>query len=374
MALTVEEFRKALRQELDYRAEARNLMTLGRNLADFPRIVVPQPVEDYTTSRVLTMDYIRGRKITALSPVVRLEMDSRGLAEEAFRAYLKQILVDGFFHADPHPGNVFVTDDNRIALLDLGMVARFSPDMQDNLLRLLLAVADGRGDDAADVAIGIGRKRENFDEIGFRRQIADMVGQYQGVNLEQMQIGRVVLEMSRISGDSGIRVPPELTMLGKTLLNLDLVGRTLDPDFDPNAAIRRNAADITRQRLRKSLSPGNALQSLMDTKEFIGRLPGRVNKVLDLLTENRLRLEVDAIDEKLLIEGFQKVANRIAMGLILAAMIMAAAMLVNADTEWALWRWLAIGMFGLALAGALWMALLIFFFDEHRDKRNKNKQ
>jgi ubiquinone biosynthesis protein len=180
--------------------------------------------------------------------------------------------------------------------------------------------------------------------------------------------------MSRISGDNGVRVPPELTMLGKTLLNLDLVGRTLDPDFDPNAAIRRNAADITRQRLRKSLSPGNALQSLMDTKEFVGRLPGRVNKVLDLLTENRLRLEVDAIDEKLLIEGFQKVANRIAMGLLLAAMIIAAAMLVRAEGGWFIWQWLAIGMFVAALLGAGWMALLIFFFDEHRDKKNRNKQ
>src|SRR5207302_5525853 len=103
----VEEFRKNLIRELDYRQEAKNLAQLGSSLADFRRIVVPQPVEDYTTSRVLTMDYVKGKKITAVSPLRLMELDTRELAEELFRAYLKQILVDGLFHADPHPGNVF---------------------------------------------------------------------------------------------------------------------------------------------------------------------------------------------------------------------------------------------------------------------------
>jgi len=109
----VEELRKSLLRELDYRQEAANLRLLGEKLAGFERIVVPQPIDDYSTGRVLTMDYIGGRKITKLGPLAILEMDGEGLAEELFRAYLKQILVDGFFHADPHPGNVFLTDDGR---------------------------------------------------------------------------------------------------------------------------------------------------------------------------------------------------------------------------------------------------------------------
>ena len=118
----LEEFRRSLLRELDYRQEAHNLTLLRRNLSEFERIVVPAPIEDYTTSRVLTMEYIAGTKITTLSPVARSRWTVPALAEQLFRAYLKQILVDGFFHADPHPGNVFVTDDGRIALLDLGMV------------------------------------------------------------------------------------------------------------------------------------------------------------------------------------------------------------------------------------------------------------
>jgi predicted unusual protein kinase regulating ubiquinone biosynthesis (AarF/ABC1/UbiB family) len=123
----LDEFRKTLLRELDYRMEARNLEVLSENLRAFDRIVVPLPVADYSTSRVLTIDYIRGEKITKLSPLVRTEIDGEVLAEQLFRAYLQQILVDGFVHADPHPGNVFLTDDNHVALLDLGMVARIPP-------------------------------------------------------------------------------------------------------------------------------------------------------------------------------------------------------------------------------------------------------
>src|SRR6185369_10287195 len=139
-AAMTEEFRASLQRELNYREEAQNLLRLRKNLADFERIVVPAPVDDYTTSRVLTMEYVTGTKVTALSPVVLLEHDGRELAEQLFRAYLRQVLVDGFFHADPHPGNVFLTADGRLALLDLGMVARVAPRTQDYLLQLLLAV------------------------------------------------------------------------------------------------------------------------------------------------------------------------------------------------------------------------------------------
>src|SRR4051794_5551745 len=137
--------RKSLLNELDYRREARNLIALNDNLIDFDRIVVPLPIEDYTTSCVLTMDYIRGRKITSISPLRRIELDRGELIDQLFQAYLKQILIDGFFHADPHPGNVFLTDEDTIALLDLGMVAHVPPTLQDGFLKLILAVAEGRG-------------------------------------------------------------------------------------------------------------------------------------------------------------------------------------------------------------------------------------
>src|SRR5512140_2841447 len=167
----LEELRRSLWRGLDYRQEARNLSTLGANLLEFPGIVVPAPIEDFTTSRVLTMEYIRGKKITELSPLARLDFKGADLAEELFHAYLKQILVDGFFHADPHPGNVFLTDDHCIALLDLGMVGHISPQQQENLLQLVLAVSDCRGDDASAIIIKMSEVRDNFSESDFRRSV-----------------------------------------------------------------------------------------------------------------------------------------------------------------------------------------------------------
>jgi len=113
-------------------------------LREFENIIVPEPIDDYTTARVLTMEYIPGKKITEVSALRMMEMDTAGLSTEIFRAYLKQILVDGFFHADPHPGNVFVTEDDRIALLDLGMVSHISGNFREDLLRLLVGISEGR--------------------------------------------------------------------------------------------------------------------------------------------------------------------------------------------------------------------------------------
>jgi ubiquinone biosynthesis protein len=370
-ATILDEFRKTLLRELDYRLEARNMEILSTNLRAFDRIVVPLPVDDYSTSRVLTSDFIRGEKITKLSPLVRTEIDGEELAEQLFRGYLQQILVDGFVHADPHPGNVFLTQDNQIALIDLGMVARIPPGMQEKLLRLLLAVSEGRAEDAATVAISLGEVTPVFDEKGFRRDVADLVAQNIGATVAQIQVGREMLVLARMSGERGIRVPPELTLLGKTLLNLDLVGRTLDPDFDPNAAIRRNAAELTRQRVRKSLSPGNLFAGVMELKDFAENLPRRVNTILDRVASNSLEVKVDALDEKMLLEGFIKIANRITMGLILASLIVGAALLMRVETSFRLLGYPGLAMlcFLFAAAGGAALVLNILWSDhKHRQR------
>ena len=360
------EFRRSLLRELDYRQEAQNLTLLRRNLSEFSAIVVPAPIEDYTTSRVLTMEYVSGTKITTLSPVALLEVNGAALAEELFRAYLKQILVDGFFHADPHPGNVLVTDAGQIALLDLGMVGRITPRLQEPLLQLLLAISEGHSDDAVRFALKVGEVRPDFDEPEFSRRVADLVGRHQDAELRNMQVGKAVLEIGRISGDVGLRLPSELTMLGKTLLNLDQIAESLDPSFNPNASIRKNAAEIMRGRLLKSASPGNMFGGILELKEFMERLPGRVNKILDTVANNQLEVKVDAIDEARLMAGFQKVANRITLGLVLAALIIGAAMLMRVETSFRILGYpgLAIIFFLVAAGGGIALMLSILLKDE----------
>jgi ubiquinone biosynthesis protein len=370
---TVEEFRKTLMGELDYRQEAGNLEAIKRSMREFSRIAVPAPIQDYTTSRVLTMEYLPGQKVTALPAVERVDLDGRALADELFRAYLKQILVDGFFHADPHPGNVFVTDDGRIALLDLGMVARISPSLQENLLKLLLDVSEGQGDRATERVAEIGQRLEGFDRVELERRVSDLIGQYRHATLAQMQIGRVLLEVTRASSDSGLRLPSELTLLGKTLLQLDEVGRILDPEFDPNASIRENTAELLRRRMLQSASPGNIASGLLEAKEFVEKLPGRVNRVLDGLANNQLSFRVHAIDENVVIEGLQKIANRIAMGLVLAALIVGAALLMQVPTTFRVFGYPGLAMLFFLAAAAGGFALIASIFSSDRAATKKKR-
>jgi predicted unusual protein kinase regulating ubiquinone biosynthesis (AarF/ABC1/UbiB family) len=319
------------------------------------------------------MEYIPGKKITMLSPLRVLEIDGAGLAEELFRAYLKQILIDGLFHADPHPGNVFLTDDDRIGLLDLGMVGHVTRGFQDNLLRLLLAESEGRGEDAAEIAIKMGEPKAGFDRAEYVRRVAEFVAEHTDASLTSLNAGQVTLEITKISADCWFRLPPEFTMIAKALLNLDKVVYTLEPSFDPNAVIRERATEIIQRNIIKSIAPSNLLSGVVDIKEFVERLPTRVNKILDAIGNNELEVKVDTIDEKVLLDGLQKVANRITLGLVVAALIVGAALLMRIETSFRIFGYpgLAMIFFLLAAAAGLLLVISILFYDEKPDAKKK---
>jgi len=367
------ELRTALSEELDYEIEASHLRVLRRNLEGFDRIVVPAPVEGYVSKRVLTMDYVSGAKVTAVHPIALIDADPELLAGQLIHAYLHQILIDGFFHADPHPGNVFITDDNRLALIDLGMVGHVSPSLQDRLLKLVLAISDGRGEQAADAVIALGDKREDFDEAGFTRDVVATVGRYSGASLDRFQVGRIMLEVNRSAGMHGVKSPVELTMLGKALLNLDHIARTLAPTLDVNEAIRTHASTLMQRRLLKSLSPGMMFTTVLEAKEFAEQLPRRINRVLESLASSQLRLKVELIDEGAVIDGLQKVANRITMGLVLAALIIGAAMMMRIESGFTLLGYPGFPTVLFLFAGSLGIWLVVSIVVHDRTPRARNK-
>jgi ubiquinone biosynthesis protein len=367
--------RKSLLQELDFQIEANNLVLFGHNLEEFDRIVIPEPIMDYTTSRVLTMEYIPGKKITDISPLRLMEIDGAGLADELFRTYLKQMLVDGVFHADPHPGNVFLTDDERIALLDLGMVSRLIGSFLDNLLRLLLAISDGDGEEAAQTAIKMGEPKPGFNRPEFTRQVSELVAANTNAEVSRIDAGQVTLEIMRISAECWFRLPQEFTMIAKALLNLDRSVFTLDPAFDPNAVIRERATEILQRNIIKSIAPSNILGGIVEVKEFAEKLPGRVNRILDAVGNNDLKIKVDAIDEKIVLEGLQKVANRITLGLILASLIVGAAMLMRVETSFRILGYPGFPLVFFLIAAIGGMALVAsILVNDVKARRKKDNQ
>lgn len=354
----LEEFRKVLVDELDYRREADNLTRMRELVASRARIVVPEPVPDLTTSRVLTMEYVEGRKVTSLGPLGRMELDGAPLADELFAAYVDQVLDQGTFHADPHPGNVLVTPDGRLVLLDIGMIARIAPSVRDRLVKLLLALADARPEEVTRVAISLGQRLPDFDEHALGRAVAELVGRAADASLGELEIGSLVLQLTVRAGEAGLRMEPELALLGKALLNLDQVATTLDPTFEPREALQRHVTRIMQSSVRTT--PAAMMATLLETKEFVEELPGRVNRAFDALGRGHFELRVDAIDEDEFLRGLHKLANVLAAAVILASMILAAAILAaSSDDEGSLTSRMALAVFVLAVLGSVGMLVRI---------------
>ena len=362
------EFRVSLLRELDFRRELNNLKRLRRDLSEYPLLIVPEPIESYSSPRVLTMEYIKGRTVRELPPLFRLEFDGEEVATQLVKGYLDQILVHGFFSADPHPGNLLVTDDGKLGLIDQGMAAYLAPHTQQQFLQLLLAVGEGKTDEVADIAVAMGEKLEGFDGDGFKRSIAELVLPYRDSSLSEINLGRMVMEMTRSSSRHGLRPPPEITMLGKTLLNLDEATATLAPHLDPVAIVREHTGDLMRGRLKRTISTGSLAGAALDATDFLQRLPGRMNAFADQLGSGQFEIRLKAFDEEKLTSGMQKIANRITVGLIIAALIVGAALLSTVPTRFEVLGYpgLAIILFSLAATAGFFLVTNILLTDRKR--------
>jgi predicted unusual protein kinase regulating ubiquinone biosynthesis (AarF/ABC1/UbiB family) len=256
-------------------------------------------------------------------------------------------------------------------LLDLGMVALVPKATRELLVKLLLAISDGNGKAAAETAVALGRPLEGFDPEGFCAEASVLVEQSQGLTLEDLDAGTMVMELMRISGAQGLRLPAELALLGKALLNLDQVSRALDPAFDPSEAIRGHIEVVVEGQMRGSA--GSMLSGLLDARDFVEHLPGRINKVMDAVAEGNFELKVHAFDEAEMLRGLLKLANRVTMGLVLAALIVGAAMLVRVETSSKLFGYpsVAIVCFLAAAAGGFALVVSILRSDRRINARTR---
>lgn len=356
------QFRRSLAGELDYRREARNLQKFAELTEPYDLLVVPQPVPDHSSSRVLTMDRIEGRKVTDVGPLGLLDVEATPIVEQLFSCYLKLMLDHGVLHADPHPGNLMLTDDGRLALLDLGMVASVPPRLQDKVVKLLLAIGDGDGEEVAAVLAGMGHPLDDYDAAAFRSDVAHLVSEAAAAGPE-LQAGTVLVELSRLSGVHGLRPPAEMSMIGKALLNLDQATLHLDPDFDPAEAIRSNVTELLTSGLK--VSAGGIMAAAIEAKEFTSMLPKRGNRILDSLAEGEFTVRVRAIDEERLHTVLQRMANRVTLGLVIAATVLGAAMMMRVPTEHRILGYPALAMvlFSFAVLAGVALAVWIVLTD-----------
>lgn len=370
----LDEFRFILLNELDYVKEAENLRVLANNLQNFRKIFVPQPVEGYSTSKILTMEFVKGHKITSVSPLSRTENDYSTLVDDLVEAYMKQIIIDGFAHADPHPGNIHLTQDGRIALMDLGMVAKFGPEMRDDILKLIIAISRYNGVETANALLQMSEYGKETDVQKFQKEINRLVLEAENKSAGKLKTAPLLIQMNRVAAEHGIKLAVELNIFGKILMQLDQIVAVLAPEYDLQKSIEENVEKMMQKKMLQDLKPENFLSQLIETKKLAEKLPERLNTITERLANNEFEIKIDAIDEKRLTDGFQKVANRISIGLVIAALIIGAALLMRVPTTFVILGYpgLAMIFFSAAALFGIWLVLKMILNDEEL-KSNKRR-
>ena len=403
----VQQLERALVDELDYRTEARNAASFRRSLAGFPHILIPRVIDAYTTHKVLTMQRVRGVKISDIPPIARIDYDFEPLADEFARAYLHQITGTGHFHADPHPGNIFVVlpgrenpltpaeataldrrteerkaatplirsegeamreateladpNEPKLAMIDFGMTAHLTESMRNSVVRLLLAMAENQGDAAAEVLIAIGEHPPTFDRSAYVRDVAALIAKNADVSVGDTPAGLVLYEMISIGYREGLKLPAELTLLAKALFNLDAVTRALDPNFNPSETIRDYATSIANERAKRDLSPRRLFQLATATSDLVNALPRRLDTITERMARNDFAFRIDTPQLPMLLKGMEKIANRIFTGLVLAGLLVASGSLLQ------YWRRLGVVAIIIAAALGLYMIITIIVADRRTD-------
>ncbi|HEX8171414.1 MAG TPA: AarF/UbiB family protein [Thermoanaerobaculia bacterium] len=378
----IEQAKLAMYSELNYLTEARNTDILRENLVSFPQLYIPAVVHDFTSPRVLTTELVRGRKISKLTPLALIEGNYAELAAVLTRAYLKQICVDGFWHSDPHPGNVFVRENPddpngapQVVLLDFGMCARISHEFQDEVIKLLLAVSSNRGGEVADACIRMSEMQERFDPVKFTRDISTIVAAVHDVNPRDINTGQLIFNVIAIANNNELKVPPELTMLAKTMLHLDSITRKLDPDYDPQQVIRDYAEQLISQKLAQKFNPRNFYPALLDLNQLVLDLPHRAREIIDMTAAGKLTFAMKLSQAEEFLAGMHKIANRITVGVVIAALLVSSSMMMRVPTRFVIFGMPGLAVFGylLASAAAFYLVVSTLLRDRKDQERAKFK-
>jgi ubiquinone biosynthesis protein len=344
-----DELEAHLRAELDFVEEATNAETVADLLVDYEDLVVPQVIRPYVTERVLVLERIEGRK---LEPDHGLAAERAvELARTFFRAYVYQVTEKGIYHADPHRGNVLLTTDGHLALVDFGLLGRLDEDTRRTLSLLLLAIAQNRADDVADLILGLSRTTLYSDESAFLQEIRRKLPRYHGRPLVKIRAGEALADLQRISFEFGIALPTTFALVGKTLAQADSIARVLHPTLDPIELLEEHALEGMLREGERRLEPDQLFPWLYTQLEPLSRVPRRAGQLLNKLETGNLKVGVTPTDLGDFEYALRSVANRIGGAIIVAALLVSSALLARVHDL----RWLAFAGFCVAFALGVYM-------------------
>jgi ubiquinone biosynthesis protein len=315
--------------ELDFAEEANNTELIARSIGDHPDLVVPRVVRPYVTEEILVLEHVEGRKVTAdhgLEPE-----HAQRLAREFFRAYVRQVATDGVYHADPHRGNVLLTDDGRLALLDFGLLGRLDDDTREGIAQLLLALAQNRGEDVAALIFSLSMTTLQSDEPAFVAELHRKLPRYHWRPLSGIRAGDALADLQRMAVRHGIRLPTSFALVGKTLAQADSIARALDPELDPIELLRSDALELMLREAERRLHPTEMASYAFTQLGPLARLPRRISQIADRLETGTLRVGIAPTNLEELEAVMRSAANRIGSAVIIAGLLLASAWMARVN-------------------------------------------
>jgi ubiquinone biosynthesis protein len=324
-----DELESHLTAELSFVEEAHGSELIARVVSQHEHLFVPDVVHPYVTERVLIQERVIGERVTDGHGLDRDR--ARQLARELFRAYVQQITVHGVYHADPHRGNILLTDDGRLALLDFGLIGRLDDDTRRSLGLLLLALAQNRADDVADLILGLSLTTLDSDEAGFVHDLRRKLPRYHWRPLSGIRAGEALSDLQRLAVVHGIALPTTFALVGKTLSQADSVARSLDPELDPIELLEQDGLEVMLQETERRLEPSNLVALAYTQAEPLLRLPRRVGQLATRLETGTLKVGIQPTGLDELERVARSTANRLGAAMIISALLVASALMARVN-------------------------------------------
>lgn len=358
----VEEFSQTLRNELDYIREGHNAERFAANFAGDPLIHIPRVFWETTTSQVLTLERIRGHKINDLAGLDAQGTDRRWLANYATSVVLKMVCEDGFFHADPHPGNFFIEENGAIGLIDFGMVGVLDEQTQVRLADLLIAISDQEADRLVDVFLDLGVTRKRIDRALLRRDVEHLLATYWGLPLGELKVTALLNDVFAVMRQHHLHLPTNLALLLKTVIMIEGLGVNLDPDFHFTTTLK----PYSEQLVLRQYSPLRWIRGLgragLDFARLGAEMPQQLRRIMSAAEDGNFQIGMHPEGFDPIINRLEKISNRIVLGVIAAAFINGLAVLVSVykPPGWERWGWIVFAFgFLCALLLGIYLALSI---------------
>jgi ubiquinone biosynthesis protein len=352
----VDEFERSILKEIDYSQEAMNIIRFEYNFKDDETVYVPKVYKEYSTSKVLTMELIEGKKV---SDVINSDegFDKPLVAKRGVESFFKQVLIHGFFHADPHPANIYVLDDNIVCFLDYGMMGILDKEFRENLAELIIYFMENSVKGMINQLIYMGIINETIDIKAFRYELTDLMYRYYGIGLNEMHGG--MNDLISIMRKYKIQLPREFVLLARGIGMLEDAGEKLDPNFNPVEAFKPMAKKV----ISKKISPLRVIDFVKDNvfevEHLIKTLPRSISRTLYHLEEGKISIEIEH-------KGMERISNKISTSLIIAALLIGSSLIMQTDKGILILGFPFLGVIGFIISMILGLALVLSIL-KHRE-------